>query len=77
MIIDLGDYEEKDGCLFCGTMYDLNRHHMDYKNDITINLCKTCHGDFHEENYYDKKNHVFIRRKKRVRLESLKRILDK
>ena len=76
MEINLGEYEPTENCLFCGDDECIQGHYMNYKEEIVINLCKICHGDFHEENYYDKINHKFIRRRRRVRLEDMKRVLD-
>lgn len=65
-------------CTCCGREYeDMNIHHMNYKTGETVLICRTCHGDFHEQFYYDKKKHEFKSRERRIPLEWMKKVLDK
>ena len=64
-------------CPICGYYELLQRHHMKYgENPIIIEICETCHGDFHEEFYYNKKERKFVRRKKRISLEWIDKVLN-
>jgi len=40
---------EKKKCAFCGSKNKLNRHHINYKKNLVVVLCSSCHGKQHRK----------------------------
>lgn len=43
-------------CFKCGSDKDLHFHHIDYKKNIGITLCRTCHNKLHKLNKIDERH---------------------
>jgi len=39
-------------CSACGTVEKIQQHHISYDPEITIMVCKTCHGEIHHSDKF-------------------------